>query len=182
MRGRDKLAEIVDGHVLLRRQAVRALMTKHPVTVLVPADGRRDALVSGLPALRVVHTDTMDHGLGSTLRAAARAVRNGPMAILLPDIPGVDVEDIRAVFAAFEEGGGKAVTRASDPEGRPGTPVVIPARLLAAFAHLERDHGGRDILAGERVTLVRFPDDRATRDLDTPEDWAAWRADQPRKT
>jgi CTP:molybdopterin cytidylyltransferase MocA len=182
MRGRDKLAEIVNGHRLLTRQVVRALETGAPVTVLLPSDGRRDALVAGLLRLNIIHVDTVEDGLGATLRTAARAIGKVPMAVLLPDVPGLATRDIQRVLTAFEQAGGNKVTRATDPQGRPGTPVVIPPRLQPAFATLKGENGGREILANETLTLVPFPDDRATRDLDTPEDWAAWRADHPRNT
>ena len=40
---------------------------------------------------------------------------------------------------------------------------------------LTGDGGGRGLLEGVEVRLVDLGDDRATRDLDTPEAWEAWR-------
>jgi CTP:molybdopterin cytidylyltransferase MocA len=44
---------------------------------------------------------------------------------------------------------------------------------------LQGDDGGRAIMIAHRdqTHLVPLPGDHATRDLDTPEDWAAWRAE-----
>jgi molybdenum cofactor cytidylyltransferase len=40
------------------------------------------------------------------------------------------------------------------------------------------DEGGRSVLAAhrDRVERIALPDDHAVLDLDTPEDWAAFRA------
>ena len=97
--------------------------------------------------------------------------------ILLPDVPGVGLFEIRSVLNRFETAGRDTPVRATDEEGRPGTPLVVPIRLIPAFTQLKGDDGGRSILADEQVELVPVGDRRATRDLDTPEDWAEWRAE-----
>ena len=178
MRGRDKLAERVDGVPLLTRQVASALKTGAPVTVCLPPDGSRAHLVAEFPDLRIILIEDAAEGLGASLRAAAVGMGENPMAILLPDVPGVNTRDILDVFRAFGAKGSNTVVRASDPDGRPGTPIVMPPRLLPAFAQLEGDDGGRSIIRNEHVHLVHFPDDRATRDLDTPEEWEDWRADR----
>lgn len=177
MRGRDKLLEDVGGEPLLRRQARQAVATGCPVLVCLPGESAfRQQALAGMDVDVLVVPDA-DEGMGATLRAAARHVlqtRDLPMAVLLPDVPGVDTGDIVTVLTAFEEDPASAI-RAADPDGRPGTPLFVPARLIPEFAGLRGDDGGKSVLKGEAVRLVTFPDDRATRDLDTPEDWASWR-------
>lgn len=175
MRGRDKLLEVVDGLPLVRRQAMAAVAVADTLVLLPPdAPGRRKAL-DGLP-LRIEPVPDHAEGLSASLRRAANIAGGRALAILLPDVPGVTEAEINAVISAFARHGGDHVVRASDPEGRPGTPVVIPPRLLPRVRALRGDQGARTVLDGEKVLLVRFGDDRATRDLDTPEDWADWRA------
>ena len=60
-------------------------------------------------------------------------------------------------------------------EGRGGHPVILPPKLVARLASLEGDKGAAGLLSGSDVILVPFEDDRALLDLDTPEDWDAWR-------
>jgi molybdenum cofactor cytidylyltransferase len=45
---------------------------------------------------------------------------------------------------------------------------------------LQGDSGGREVMAQAqgRILPVPLPADHARRDLDTPEDWAAWRAEK----
>ena len=172
MRGRDKLLEPIRGVPLIRRQAQAAAGAGADVLVLLPEDNtpRREALIG----LRIGIEPVADawKGLSATLRHGAVRAGDRPLAILLPDVPGVTSTEIRAVLDAFD---GEHVTRATDPDGRPGTPIVFPVRRLPSFALLTGDDGARALLIDEDVTTVPFSDDRATRDLDTPEAWARWR-------
>lgn len=181
MRGRDKLLESIDGESLLRRQTRAAIATGCPVMVCLPAaTGPRAEAIADL-AVTLVPVADADEGMGATLRTAARfAARHAPdrpMAFLLPDVPGIGVFDIKSVLKRFGDEGGDTPVRATDETGRPGTPLVIPPRLIEAFTRLYGDDGGRSALEGETVLTVPLSGDRATRDLDTPEAWDTWRAE-----
>ena len=76
---------------------------------------------------------------------------------------------------------GERIVRATAMDGRAGHPVVFPARCLAEMAALQGDEGARAVLAAHEVAHVALPGRRAVTDLDTPEDWAAWRAREARK-
>ena len=173
MGGRDKLLEMIDGTPLLRRQAEAALSAGCETLVLLrPDDAARRAALRGLD-LRIAEVKDHAEGLSASLRQAARAPRPGqPLAILLPDIPGVDVRLIRDLITTFEQAGAVKITRPVDHENRPGFPVILPHEALARFATLRGDRG----LQLTSWLAMPLPDDRATRDLDTPEDWDAWRA------
>lgn len=181
MRGRDKLNETIHGHTILRRQTNRALCLSCPVLVCLPPNGggRRHSL-TGL-AVEMLEIENAAEGMGATLRIATAHANthyaDSAMIILLPDVPGVQGTDIEAVLRAFTSAGSDMVTRATDSKGAPGTPLVLPPRVWKRFAHLTGDTGGREALEGERLISVPLKGDSATRDLDTPEDWAAWRAE-----
>lgn len=179
MKGRDKLLEPVEGEALLRRQTKAALASGCPVMVCLPkGSDTRNQAIADLGVTEVQVKDAAE-GLGATLRTAAlMAARHAPdraMMILLPDVPGIGVFDIKSVLSRFKAEGGDTPVRATDTAGKPGTPLIVPARLIPAFAKLSGDEGGRGALDGETVIHVPLSGDRATRDLDTPEDWAAWR-------
>ncbi len=181
MRGADKLLEEVGGRSLLRRQAMAALETGCPVVVMLPPDTlARRAALSGLH-VTIVEVPDAAEGMGATLRAAARLPDEGQaLAVLLPDVPGLGSADIVQVVEAFERAGSEQVTRATDPDGRPGTPVIFPHPMLRRFSKLTGDDGGRWLIDKATLVTVPFPDTRATRDLDTPEDWVRWRSDMQR--
>ena len=178
MKGRDKLLVPIEGIPLLRRQTNAALATGLNVLVLIRPDDteRRDALPND-PKLQISTVSDAAEGMAATLRSAAAAANNQPLLILLPDVPGVTTEDIQCVLTAFADHQGTKVVRASDAEGRPGTPICLPANVLSRFLTLKGDEGGRAALKAEEVELIRFNTNRATRDLNTPEDWAEWRAE-----
>ncbi len=179
MRGRDKLLEPIDGVPLLLRQTNAALATGLNVRVLIrPQDTERRKALPNDPKLQISTVKDAAEGLAATLRSAVDAAANDqPLLILLPDVPGVTTEDIRCVLTAFADHHGARVVRASDAKGHPGTPICLPAKVLPRFSGLKGDEGGWNALKNEDVVLVRFNTDRATCDLNTPEDWAKWRAE-----
>ena len=176
MRGRDKLTETIEGVPLIRRQALAALTTGCPVVVTLPPgpSARRKAL-DGL-VLYVEDIPNASEGMSASLRrAAALLEENQSLGILLPDVPSMGGPDICTVLDAFRETDEALPTRATDPLGRPGTPLFLPWRVARRFRDLPPGESGQSALEGEDLRLVPFADDRATLDLDTPEDWAAWR-------
>lgn len=180
MRGGDKLLEDVGGAPLIRHAALAALGTGLAVTVtLRPDRPERAQALEGLSLARVTVPDAGD-GMAASLRAGVAALPpDTPVAVLLADMPEIGTEDLDRLVAAFAEAGGDTVVRAASADGQPGQPVIFPARLRHALLALSGDTGGRDILRHETVHLVPLPGRRALTDLDTPEDFAAWRGSPP---
>lgn len=178
MGGRDKLLEPINGEPLLARQARRARATGCDVAVMVPGpDHPRASAVAEVDVSCHLVPDAAE-GMSASLRTAARLCGTGqPLLILLPDVPGIGTDDLTHVLGVFERLGSDSIVQAQGPKGRPGTPVVFPARLLSAFDTLAGDDGARAIILSEEPYAIRFEDDRATRDLDSPEDWEKWRSD-----
>lgn len=196
MGGRDKLLEDAGGEPLLRRAVRRALGAGlGPVRVgLKPGDAARRATLDGLapgPHFGILEVPDAGEGMAASLRAGAREARalidahlnahidgagTGPsgLMIVLPDMPDIETGDLVALAGAFRAGVGP-ITRATAADGRPGHPVIFPARLLPGFADLTGDRGAAPLLAGEGVVDVALPGTRALTDLDTPDDWARWR-------
>ncbi|MCR9125217.1 MAG: nucleotidyltransferase family protein [Rhodobacteraceae bacterium] len=183
MRGADKLLQTVDGLPLIRRQAqVARAATTGPVLVLLPPapHPRHDAL-KGLPVDTVAVPDA-DEGMNASLRRGIAALPSGSGAamILLADLPDLTADDLRRVFGAVDLAGETRIWRGATADGRAGHPIVVAASLFDGFAALQGDTGGREVIARNAglLRLVPLPGDRARRDLDTPEDWAAWRAER----
>ncbi len=180
MRGRDKLLQCVDGEALLARQVRMALGTGCPVLLTLPPEGAaRRAVVQPFvgDALEIVTVADADEGIAASLRAAAlwaQAQEAGGLMILLADMPELEASDL-ARICAVHEAAPERVVRAASEEGRPGHPVIFPQRLFRALGQLRGDQGARHVLAAEEVVEIRLPGQRAVTDLDTPEDWAAWR-------
>ncbi len=176
MEGKDKLLEPVDGEPLLIRVVRRAIATGCRVLVTVPPDsGARIDALRGVSAETVAVPDAQS-GMSASFRAAAKRSAGAPVMTLFGDMPDIDTEDMRVVLNEFDRHGGTQVVRGASAEGVPGLPVVFPPRLVARFSELTGDTGGKELLKGEQVHIVRLEADRATTDLDTPDDWSAWRA------
>lgn len=178
MRGADKLVEPVGGEPLVRRLARAALATGCEVVVTLPPDRpARAAALDGLALRRVTVTDPA-RGMAASLVAGLGAARDGAAVIvLLADLPEITTADLRALVDAHAAAP-EAILRATAEDGTPGHPVLFPAGLRAALAGLTGDAGAKPLLAthAHRVRAVPLPGRHAVIDLDTPEDWAAWRA------
>jgi len=184
MRGGDKLLEPVAGRPVLRAVTEAALASRaaEVVVVLPPDAPDRRAAVDGTGARVVVAADWAA-GMAASLRAglAAIAERADAVVVLLADMPEVAAADIDRVIAAYDPDGGRAICRAVTEDGRPGHPVLFGRRFFEALAALEGDRGAREVIAAapEFVADVPLRGGAAVTDLDTPEDWAAWRARSP---
>lgn len=182
MRGADKLLQEVAGQPCLRAMALRGLKAGLAVLVTLPsADHPRAGALAELPVLRLPVADA-DQGMSRSLRCAIAALPDTCDAALIlpPDMPGILSEDLTALLREAEANPQAQVVQAATEDGTPGHPVLFRRTLFADFAKLTGDRGAREIIATHAKSrlLVPLKDNRARLDLDTPEDWAAWRAGQ----
>lgn len=180
MRGADKLMEPVAGQPLIAHLARQALATGCPVTVaLPPGGGARETALDGLPVTRL-RVPAPEDGMAASLTAGLAALpQPAPVLLLLGDMPEITAADLSRVLAAHAAAPDR-IHRGAGSDGTPGHPVLFPPWARADLANLSGDQGARAVLTrhAARVTLVPLPGDHATTDLDTPEDWARWRAAQ----
>lgn len=178
MGGRDKLLEPVAGEPVLARtvRLARATGARVLVTLAVRgpfSTGRRLALAGSGAELLTIDAD---EGLAASLRAAAKAAGTAAgLMVMLPDMPEVDAADLTSLLQVFALDRDRPV-RAASPAGEAGHPVILPARLIGALALLSGDQGARRLLETEPISLCPLPGRHALTDLDTPEEWADWRA------
>lgn len=183
MGGRDKLLEPVGGVSLLARQVGRALSTGAPVLVtLRPEGGARRAVLDRIAHDNLTLLPVADaaEGMAASLRSGIAAL--GPeteaVMILLPDMPDITTSDMMLMMLA-QSACPDGILQATGAEGQPGHPVILPRRLFPAIRALQGDRGARAILAAESPQYLALAGRRALTDLDTPEDWKAWRDAQP---
>ena len=184
MRGADKLMQAIDGVPLLTRQARLArAATDGPVIVALPAPPhpRYDA-IAGLDVTLCPVPDA-EAGMSVSLRAA---VANVPpeaqaAALMLADLPDLTEEDLKKVLDTVDIKSKILIWRGATEDGKPGHPVVFHRDLFPAIERLSGDAGAQEVAqqARDRTVLIALPGQHARADLDTPEDWAAWRAENP---
>lgn len=183
MQGRDKLMEDVNGVPLLRHQAEKALEAAiGPVIVTLPSPPHpRYAVLKGLDVIPIAVPDAKT-GMSASLKAGFKALPAQSQAamVFLGDLPDVTAKDITLVARACDLTSDTLIWRGSTKDGAPGHPIIFQHTLFSQIADLTGDTGGRDIvqMAKGKITLIPLAGNRARWDLDTPEDWAAWRAAQ----
>lgn len=178
MRGRDKLLEDVDGLPLLHRQIAMAQATGQPVFVAVPPDAiARRAIIDESKATALIVADA-DEGLSASLRSGVAQLPDAPaFLVMLGDLVALETADLVAVLDARNAAPDALIWRGTTADGKPGHPILFDTSLRPDFAGLAGDKGA-DALVKEHsgaTHLVALPDARARFDLDTPEDWDAWR-------
>ncbi|WP_308915132.1 NTP transferase domain-containing protein [Jannaschia sp. LMIT008] len=172
MRGADKLLEDVGGTPLILRAVRAACAAVAEVIVVLPATDRtRRSWLTDTPA-RIV--DVADGGMSASIAAGIAACRGEAAMLHLADMPEIDATALGLVAAAWRTGDGP-VLRAATSDGRPGHPVVFDRSLFPDLSALAGDGGARAVVARHGGAIVRLPGTAALVDLDTPEDWAAWR-------
>ncbi|MEL7464893.1 MAG: molybdopterin-binding/glycosyltransferase family 2 protein [Pseudomonadota bacterium] len=180
MRGADKLMEDVGGEPLIRRSARRLLASgaDEAIVVLRPGDEARRAALEGLDC-RIVENPLAAEGMGASIRAgmAEIAAEAEAALIALADMPEIATADFDRLIAAYDAEEGREIVRAATSDRRAGNPVLFGRRFFEPLRALEGDEGARSLLAAhaELVRLVSLTGEHARIDLDTPEDWAAWR-------
>ncbi|HLS18606.1 MAG TPA: molybdopterin-binding/glycosyltransferase family 2 protein [Paracoccaceae bacterium] len=180
MLGRDKLLEPVEGTPLIRILAERlGKAADEVVCVLRPDDTARRAALEGSGA-RIVINPHAEDGMGTSIASgiAALGPETDAAAIVPGDMPEITGEGIARLVAAFSPEDGRAIIRATTPKGRGGHPVLFGRRFFETLCSLDGDRGARSVLEEhpEYVIDVALPGKMAETDLDTPEEWAAWRA------
>ena len=182
MRGTDKLLQPVGNLPLLRHVAGLALATGAPVTVTLPPEAdARSAALAGLD-LRTLIVPDASLGMSRSLVAGIAAltpvagIRDGLM-ILPADMPAFTVSALSDLITRFQSDP-DWILRGGTSDGEAGHPAVFPRAFWPALAGITGDEGGRSVIQANkgRVRVIPLPGQMAVLDLDTPEDWAAWRA------
>ena len=179
MRGGDKLLEDVHGAPCLQVMAKRALATGQPVLVTMPSlNHPRAACLTGLE-LSVIEVPNADLGISHSLQRGVAALPNNAKAVMIlpADMPDITTDDMNEMLDAFVVTNATAM-RATTQDGATGHPTLVGMNLFEQFQKLTGDKGANAILSalGDSLMLHALKGDRARIDLDTPEDWSAWRA------
>lgn len=181
MGGPDKLMQHVNQMPLLAQVIQRAKATNLPVLVTLPdLTHPRARLVHDGGAVPVLVPDWQT-GMAASIRTGVAALpknTNGVM-ILPADMPDLRSSDLLTMTQAFADTP-TAILQATSSQGAPGHPVVFPADLFDALRSLRGDTGARPVIKAhpDRLRPQALPGNHALCDLDTPADWAAWKAAQ----
>jgi molybdenum cofactor cytidylyltransferase len=180
MRGLDKLLQDIDGEPLLRRvTAIACKASDHAVVVALPPKPHpRWAALQGLNVVPVGVDDAAE-GMNASLRAGVAALPSDSDAVmvLLADLPELTEFDIIKLLQAVVDKPKTNIWRGTTENQKPGHPVIFHRSLYPELRALTGDGGAQSVVRdhADQVELVPLPGQNARLDLDTPEDWAAWR-------
>jgi len=176
--GRPKALVELDGQTLAER-GVTMLQAGGADPVLL-VTGAAPVELAPERQVRTVHNGEWRTGMGSSLRAALRALAPpdapdpapevGAVVVALADQPLVGAEAVTRLIAAYRAGASVAVAAYA---GRPRNPVLLAREhwpeVIAAAAG---DQGARAFLRArpDLVTLVECGDTGRPDDIDTPAD------------
>ncbi len=169
--GRPKALVELNGQTLAER-GVQMLRAGGADPILVVTG----AVPVELPGTHTVYNSEWRTGMGSSLRAALRALDPaddaGAVVVALADQPLVGAEAVARLIAAYRHGASVAVAAY---DGQPRNPVLLArAHWPKVFATATGDAGARSFLRShaELVTLVECGDTGRPDDIDTPADLA----------
>ncbi len=168
----NKLLADFRGQPLIR-WAVTAFTQSQADPVIVvtgPDRGGIETALAGLPVRFKHNPDHLD-GMGGSIATGVTVLPAGIDGVLVcpGDMPGITPRLINDLIAAFHQEGGDRVIRPALSGGRPGHPVLWPARLLPRLARISGAEGGKTLLsevAGD-VVQVALRDEGAALDIDT---------------
>jgi len=178
MRGADKLTKPFKGTTLLTRIAAEALDSQADEVIAVLPRGhakRRACLPVGVKLAEVEdEAPSLSRSLAVGIAAAAP---KADVMVVLADMPDVTAAHIDTLIKAAQTHTTSTIFRLADAQGNPGHPVLFRAHHRAALSTLKGDQGAKELIRQHQsdVHLVPSNDNAARVDLDTPEDWDAYR-------
>jgi molybdenum cofactor cytidylyltransferase len=181
MPGANKLTLELDG-VALVAHVVDAALASTATDVVVVTGSEAEAVSSalGARAVRIVHNPDYAAGMGTSIATGVAALPESATCALicLGDLPRLRADHFDAVIQAFDPPQGRTLC-VPVHDGRRGHPVLFGARHFGALRALSTDAGARHILErhADAICEVEVDDASVTQDIDTPEDWAALKAE-----
>jgi CTP:molybdopterin cytidylyltransferase MocA len=168
--GRPKALVEWDGQTLAERGVIMLRAGGADPVLLVT--GAAQVAMPAADQIQIVHNGEWRTGMGSSLRAALRALPEDTDAavVALADQPLVGPEAVARLIAACQAGAGVAV---ATYDGKPRNPVLLAREHWPeVIATASGDQGARAFLRArpDLVTLVECGDTGRPDDIDTPAD------------
>ncbi|MDG1936419.1 MAG: nucleotidyltransferase family protein [Paracoccaceae bacterium] len=182
MRGRDKLTQRINGVAQIRRIAKAACEICANVFVTVPdAAHPRASFLLGLN-VQIISVPEAHQGMGRSIASGVGCLthQNLSAAMIIPaDMPELTQMDLETIATAYRSHPNNII-QATTPSGKRGHPVIFPYSTFDQLKMLSGDEGGRAVIEGNKHLhqLVPIPYSHARTDLDTPEEWQYWLANQ----
>lgn len=168
--GRDK-ALLAYGETTFLGSLV-SVFRQHCDPVVVVLGHHAEAIRPAAAGARIAVNEDYDRGMLSSLQTGLRALPEDvdAVAFMLVDHPGLRLETLRRLLAAFEESGAPLVSPTY--RGERGHPVVIGRVVVEELLALPPDASPKPVLRGRyrEAVFVDVDDPAVVADIDRPED------------
>lgn len=176
----NKLTASLSGKPLIRHVVDAMLASRAGDTIVVVSPGKHDVRAALANChVRFIEAVHGDLGMGHSIAAGISALSSETAAavVALGDMPGATSAIVNRLCETFQATAGDAIVLPVSPDGRRGHPVLWPRLFFSELAGLAGDTGGRHLLDAHSDRIVAVPaepGDGSFRDIDTPDDLAAW--------
>jgi molybdenum cofactor cytidylyltransferase len=168
---RSKQLLLIDGEPLVRRAALAALATQ-PSKIVVVVGADADATFAVVDDLAVERVDCEDwaQGMGASLRAGTRALRDhcAGLLVVLCDQPALAAGHLQRLVSTWQLAPERAV--ASAYARTLGVPALLPRAWFVDLLLLDGDQGARELLRGRADNVIGVAAHELARDIDNPGD------------
>jgi len=171
--GRNKARLRVGSRLLVELVASQVAQVADSVTLIGRPEDFSDL---AFPCLADLHP-----GLGPLAGLEAALASSGAEfnVVTSCDIPGIQADDLRRLLAICRQTQSRCAL-ARDPSGRKHPLYAVYHQECLPVVKAALDAGRLRLLdLVEELRAVEVPIDSVLRNLNTPEDWAAWQAAQP---
>lgn len=182
MGGVNKLLKTVMDKPLIRKTVESALESHAAAVVVVTGHQQQDVIqaLDGLP-VQIVHNPNYEAGLSTSLQQGLTCLPDDVEGALicLGDMPGINAGHLNALIDGFDPEAGQAIG-VPVHNGKRGNPVLWAQRFFDLMISVKGDVGARHLIGDHEdlVYEVEFGDTAVLTDLDTPEEWSQYHADQ----
>lgn len=177
--GHKLLAEINGIPVVRHVASAIARSDVGEIVLVVAANDSEVVKAAGPGRWKTAENPDARDGLSSSLRLGLQSIGKATDGVLvaLADMPGITVELVNSLLAAFVESRGRGIVFPIAADGRKGHPVIWPRALVPALEGLSGDAGGKAILDDYRELWrpVPFAGTGAFADIDRRDDLEAFR-------
>jgi molybdenum cofactor cytidylyltransferase len=163
------------GRTLLRHSIEQAVAAGfRPIVVVVGSNAQMLRRSIAGKAVKIVHNEQWETGMGSSIRAGMRALLERDevpeaAAILVADQPLVQAKHLAAMRRLLSSAGSSIV--AAQYSDTIGVPALFKQELFGALLSLPPEVGARRLLRTSDADVTPFPLPEAAVDIDTPEDF-----------
>jgi molybdenum cofactor cytidylyltransferase len=163
------------GRTLLRHSIGKAIGAGfRPIVVVVGSNAQMLSESITDEAVKIVHNEQWETGMGSSIRAGMRALLDSDevpeaVAILVADQPLVKAKHLAAMRRLLSSADSSIV--AAQYSDTIGVPALFKQELFDALSSLPPEAGARRLLRTSDAAVTRFPLPEAAVDIDTPEDF-----------